>query len=153
MGGRKMKANNKARIEVLARSENIGFVRMSVATFASQLDFTLGELEEIKVAVSEGISNSVLHAYPGKEEGMVFIELEIDGDTLYLTIEDRGQGIEDPEEVLEPAYSSSDRMGLGFAFIKSFMDSFELQSSPGKGVLLRMERSAGVKDRAKSEED
>lgn len=129
---------NEARLTLMSRSKNIGLARITVATFASELDFTLNELEEIKVAVSEAVTNCVIHAYP-RQEGIIEMEMIIEDNKLILIVSDQGTGIDDIETVLQPAYSSKDEhMGLGFAFIESFMDDFELDSRPGKGTRVRM---------------
>ncbi len=129
---------NKAYLTVLSNSSNVGLARITVATFASELDFTLSELEEIKVAVSEAVTNSIIHGYP-LEEGKIEIEMEIKNEQLNISIIDHGVGIEDVEAVLQPTYSTKeDHMGLGLAFIDSFMDEFELQSDVNKGTFLTM---------------
>lgn len=137
--GLSMEEKNKALIEIPARSENIGFVRVAVASFASQLDFTLGELEEIKVAVSEGVSNAIIHAY-GEEEGQITIHITIHGDLLTITITDYGMGMVETTEAFTPSFTTAGRMGLGLVFIESFMDSARLTSPPGGGTTLIMEK-------------
>lgn len=129
---------NHAHISMLSRSNNVGLARLAAATFASELDFTLNELEEIKVAVSEAVTNCIIHAYP-LEEGVIEIDLEIAEDQLIIVVEDKGVGINDLEAVLQPNYSSKEEhIGLGLAFIDSFMDRFELNSEPGKGTIVKM---------------
>lgn len=129
---------NRAHLTLISRSKNIGLARLTVATFASELDFTLNELEEIKVAISEAVTNCVIHAYPGKT-GTIDIDMLIDNDQLSVNVTDQGIGIADIEMVLQPSYSSKEEhMGLGFAFIESFMDSFELESEVDRGTKVKM---------------
>ncbi|NLJ84266.1 MAG: anti-sigma F factor [Halanaerobiaceae bacterium] len=129
---------NHAHIRMLSRSNNVGLARLAAASFASELDFTLNELEEIKVAVSEAVTNCIIHAYP-LEEGIIEIDLRIEGEELIIVVEDKGVGIEDLEAVLQPNYSTKEEhMGLGLAFIDSFMDRFQLSSEPGKGTVVKM---------------
>ena len=129
---------NHAHIRMLSRSNNVGLARLAAASFASELDFTLNELEEIKVAVSEAVTNCIIHAYP-LEEGIIEIDLRIEGEELIIVVEDKGVGIEDLEVVLQPNYSTKEEhMGLGLAFIDSFMDRFQLSSEPGKGTVVKM---------------
>lgn len=132
-------ANNRVKMEMSSRSENIAFARVAVAAFAAQLEFTLAEIEEIKVAISEAVSNCVIHGYGGRPDETVYITLEIDGEQLKLEVEDFGVGIEDIEAAMQPAFSTGEeRMGLGLVFINSFMNEMELISEPGKGTLVRM---------------
>lgn len=131
---------NKAHLTLMGKSSNVGLARIAVATFASELDFTLSELEEIKVAISEAVTNCIIHGYPLKE-GMIDIEMIIEDKSLIITISDQGIGIEDVEAVLQPSFSTrEDHMGLGLAFIDSFMDSFKLESIINEGTTLTMEK-------------
>lgn len=135
---------NRAYIEFPARSENLGFARVAVASFASQLEFTLGELEEIKVAVSEGVSNAIIHAYEEGEEGTVSLEITLEHTLLRIEILDSGKGIHDPESAFEPSFTTADRMGLGLAFIDSFMDSVSITTPTGGGTCLVMEKTPQI---------
>ncbi len=136
---------NRMRLELASRAENVGVARVAVAAFAGPLGFTLAELEEIKVAVSEAVSNAVLHGYP-EGEGTVRIEAEAAEGALELVVEDQGRGIEDVAQARRPAFSTDPaRMGLGFVFMESFSDSLEVSSSPGRGTRVRMrKRPAGA---------
>ena len=117
---------------------NIGVARIAVATFAAGLDFTVPDVEEIKVAVSEAVSNAVLHAYPGGS-GDVTLRAFWEGDALVVEVEDQGIGIPDVAKAREPGFTTApDHMGLGFSFMESFMDDLSLESSPGKGTRVRM---------------
>lgn len=133
-------AQNEMRLEIMSRPENVGLARVAVAAFAGQLDFTLGDLEEIKVAVSEAVSNSVLHAYEDPT-GRIEVTVRIDGPVLEIVVEDWGKGIPDVDEARQPAFSTDpERMGLGFVFIESFMDEVEVRSQPGAGTVVRMRK-------------
>lgn len=134
-----MKAKNEIKIELAANSENVGIARVVVAAFAAQLDFTLSTLEEIKVAVSEAVSNSVIHGYGGSGEGSVFITLRLWDDYIEIVVKDDGCGIADVYQARQPTYSSDpERMGLGFVFMESFMDEVEVCSEVGQGTTVRM---------------
>lgn len=131
-------ADNSMKLEIPAKAENVGLARVAVAAFASQIDFTLGELEEIKVAVSEAVSNAVVHAYE-PEPGMVTITCRLYGDLVEVTVADTGRGIPDVEKAREASFSTlPDRMGLGFSFIEAFMDELEVDSAEGRGTRVRM---------------
>lgn len=136
-----MEKLNQLKLEIMSKPENIGIARLTVASFAAQLDFTLNELEELKVVVSEAVSNAILHGY-GDNEGIVEIEATLYPGTLALTVTDWGRGIADLEQAREPAFTTSeDRMGLGFTFIESFMDQVQIESTPGQGTRVMMEKS------------
>jgi stage II sporulation protein AB (anti-sigma F factor) len=130
--------SNSAHLTILSKSNNVGLARITVATFASELDFTLSELEEIKVAVSEAVTNCIIHGYPFTE-GLIDIQMEIDKDRLMIKVIDQGVGIKDVNAVLQPSYSTrDDHMGLGLAFIDSFMDKFTLESELDQGTTVTM---------------
>lgn len=130
--------SNQAHLSILGKSSNVGLARIAAATFASELDFTLSELEEIKVAVSEAVTNCIIHAYP-LTEGMIEIDFKIVDERLMIAIADRGVGINDVDAVLQPSYSTKEgHMGLGLAFIDSFMDEFVLESEINKGTVVNM---------------
>ena len=136
----KNKVINFMRIELLSCPENVALARVAVAAFAAQLDMTLNDLEELKVATSEAVSNSVIHGYDNKPMGVVRIIANLYDNTLELIIEDDGRGIEDIEQATQPAYSTiPERMGLGFVFMKSFMDEVLVESVVNQGtkVILR----------------
>ncbi len=129
--------NNKAKLIIDALSDNIGLARVTVASFAAQLDFTLAELEEIKVAISEAVSNSIIHGYQ-EEVGEIELKMQISYNQLEIIVIDQGSGIEDVAVACEPSYTTADRMGLGLVFIDSFMDTFEIESKLNYGTKLRM---------------
>lgn len=138
-----MGVKNWVRFDYPSISQNVGFARACSAAFASQLECTLEELEEIKLVVSEAVSNSIIHGYGGREDGVVTLELQlICENTIEILVEDKGCGISDIEQALQPAYSSDpDRAGLGFAFMKSFMDELEVISETDRGTKVRMTKS------------
>ncbi|NMB11131.1 MAG: anti-sigma F factor [Firmicutes bacterium] len=125
-----------------SRAINIGFARTAIAIFASQLDFTLDELDEIKIAASEAVSNAVIHGYKGRE-GEITVICRLFDDVLEITIRDEGEGIADVEKALEPAFTTEpeERMGLGLVFIKEYMDRLVVESTAGKGTSLVMTKS------------
>ncbi len=136
-------AGNEMELRFPARPENVGLARVAVAAFASQLPFTLPELEEIKVAVSEAVSNAVVHAYDGGEGAVRVRACRRDG-VLEIVVSDRGRGIEDVRRAREPSFTTAPgRMGLGFAFMEAFMDRVEVASAPGRGTRVRMWKRAG----------
>ncbi|HHW17954.1 MAG TPA: anti-sigma F factor [Firmicutes bacterium] len=118
---------------------NVSVARIAVATFASSLGFSIPDIEEIKVAVSEAISNAILHAYPGGYgEVSVRASAACDG-SLVIEVEDTGQGIADVAKAREPGFTTvPDHMGLGFSFMESFMDEVSVDSWPGRGTKVRM---------------
>ncbi|GAA0068871.1 anti-sigma F factor [Clostridium sardiniense] len=129
--------DNKISIEFLSKSQNEAFARVAVAAFVSQLDPTIEELTDVKTAVSEGVTNSIIHGYENREDGKVRIDASIKGDEIEIVIADFGRGIEDIEKAKEPLYTSRpdlERSGMGFTVMESFMDSLEVYSEKGKGT-------------------
>lgn len=130
-----MKAINTIKLTIQSLPENIPLARVAVAAFIAQVDVTVDQLEDIKVAVSEAISNAIIHGYEHRPGEWVEIEVSRFDDTFQITIRDYGKGIEDIEKALEPAYSTDNqRMGLGFVFMQSFMDEVRVTSEVGKGT-------------------
>ena len=134
-----MKTANWIKLEISSDTRNVAFARTAVALFASQLDWTLDELEDIKVAVSEAVSNSVIHGY-SLQEGVVIVEARYEGPELSISIEDFGQGIADIEQAQEVGFTSipEERMGLGFTFMHEYMDQVLVASEVGKGTKVTM---------------
>lgn len=135
-----MQVNNKFTMNVLAKSANESFARACVAAFASQLDPTLEEIGDIKTAVSEAVTNCIVHAYKEKI-GKIYISGELcEGNMLRIKIRDTGCGIENVEKAMEPLYTTvgGERAGLGFAVMQSFMDSVKVRSKVGKGTSIVM---------------
>ena len=138
----KAACQNYIKLEFPAKSANEGFARSAVAAFAAQLDPTLDEIGDIKTAVSEAVTNAIVHAYP-ETMGTVWLRARIlDGDTLELTVKDKGRGIPDVKQAMEPLYSTGgdDRSGMGFTIMESFMDRLRVRSAPGKGTTVTMQR-------------
>ena len=136
--------HNRMKVEFLAKSENESFARVSVASFIAQLDPTLEEINDVKTAVSEAVTNSIIHGYDNDENGIVSIETIIKNKEVIITVEDNGQGIEDIEEAREPLYTSKpelERSGMGFTFMETFMNSIEVFSEFGKGTKVVMKKS------------
>ena len=134
--------SNYIKLEFPSKSANEAFARSAVAAFAAQLDPTLDELGDIKTAVSEAVTNAIVHAYP-EELGVVFLRARIiRGDTLELTVKDRGRGIPDVKKAMEPLYTTGgeERSGMGFTIMESFMDKLQVRSRPGKGTTVTMKR-------------
>ena len=130
---------NKIRLEFTGIGENVALARLVVASLAGQLNFTLSDIEELKVAVSEAVSNSIIHGYNAVPSGIVILEAWSDIDSLVIKIVDMGKGIADIQKAMEPAYSTEpDRMGLGFVFMQSFMDDLQVDSEPGKGTTVTL---------------
>jgi len=134
-------ARNAMKLTFASRSENESFARVAVAAFVSQLDPTLDELNDLKTAVSEAVTNAIIHGYENDPSGEVTIEAAIEGDTVTLSVSDNGRGIEDLELAMQPLYTSKpelERSGMGFTIMENFMDRFEVVSEPGKGTRIAM---------------
>lgn len=137
-----MKVNNEARVEFPGLSANEGFARSIAACFAAQLDPTLEELGDLKTAVSEAVTNCIVHAYPN-EAGRISLRLRIlEGDVLEVRIRDWGTGILDVERAREPLFTTGgeERSGMGFSIMECFMDSLRVRSAPGKGTVVTMRK-------------
>ena len=142
---------NYMKLEIAAVSENESFARSAVAAFALTLNPTLTELSDIRTAVSEAVTNCIVHAY-GQSTETNAIEIECRAETdgekrrLHITIADKGCGIEDLERAVTPFYTtlaSEERSGLGFTIMQTFMDEFSLQSTRGKGTRVYMQKRIG----------
>ena len=136
-----MKAENYIRLELPSRSANEAVARGVAAAFAAQMDPTLEELGDIKTAVSEAVTNCIVHAYPDRI-GTIVLQCRILGDILEITVRDRGKGIEDLEQARQPLYTTggSERSGMGFTIMESFMTECRVMSQPGKGTTVRMRK-------------
>ena len=136
------KIQNGMKLEFFSRSVNESFARTAVACFAAQLDPTLEEINDIKTAVSEAVTNCIVHAYPN-ELGIITVQARIyEGDRLELTVKDKGIGIPDIRAAREPLFTTggSERSGMGFTIMESFMDAVKVRSQAGKGTTLVMMR-------------
>lgn len=137
-----MKRENELKIAMDSLSVNIGIVRLTAAAFAAQKNLTLSEIDEVKVAVSEALSNSIIHGY-AKQSGIVELLMRSYDDRLEFIVKDTGCGIADVDKARQPSYSSDpERMGLGFAFMESFMDSLTVESGIGTGTIVTMVKYA-----------
>lgn len=146
----KAKVINEITLEFLSQSRNEGFVRAVVACFAAQLDPTINELEDIKTAVSEAVTNAIVHGYPASI-GKVQLKARIyEGGVLELIVKDYGQGIPDVEKAREPMYTTGgeDRSGMGFTIMESFMDRLVVRSLPGRGTTVVMRKKLASRVRA-----
>lgn len=135
--------DNKMKIEFLSKSQNESFARVAVAAFISQLDPTIEEITDIKTAVSEAVTNAIIHGYENAEDKIIEIEAEIEGNIATVIIIDNGIGIENIEEAMQPLYTSKpdmERSGLGFTVMESFMDSLQVESEKGKGTKVTMKK-------------
>jgi stage II sporulation protein AB (anti-sigma F factor) len=134
--------HNRIKIEFLSKSQNESFARVAVAAFAAQLDPTIDEISDVKTAVSEAVTNSIIHGYNSEEE-MITIEAIIDGSELTVIISDSGQGIDNLEVAMQPLYTSRpdlERSGMGFTVMEAFMDSLEVKSNKGTGTSIIMKK-------------
>ena len=135
-----MRLNNQMSLKFLSLSVNESFARNVVGCFALQLNPSVAEISDIKTAVSEAVTNCIVHGYDGKI-GEVAINAEIDGQTLHIKIFDKGVGIENVSEALEPFYTTKpdeERSGMGFTIMKSFMDDVKVESEKGVGTTIYM---------------
>jgi stage II sporulation protein AB (anti-sigma F factor) len=142
-----MKPLNQVRLEFDSRSANEGFARSAAACFAAQLDPTLEELGDIKTAVSEAVTNAIVHAYPDSI-GKVQLKLRLFGDnSLEIAVKDWGVGISDPEKAREPLFTTggAERSGMGFTIMESFMDTLRLRTAPGKGTSVVMRKRLALR--------
>lgn len=132
---------NRIVLRFLSIADNVGLARVAVAALAGQARFSLNDIEEIKVAVSEAVSNAIIHGYRGRQDGWVEVRCELDHQGITVAVEDWGIGIEDIAQARQPAYSEDpERMGLGFVFMESFMHGLAVESTPGKGTRVKMHR-------------
>lgn len=144
-----MKQVNYIKLDFPARSVNEGFARAAAAAFAAQMDPTLEELGDIRTAVSEAVTNAIVHAYPD-EIGTVTMRLRIlEGNVLEIMVRDRGVGIPDIPKAMEPMFSTGgeERSGMGFTIMGSFMDGLRVRSAPAKGTTVVMSKKISVKVR------
>ena len=135
--------DNRVKIEFLSKSQNESFARVAVAAFVSQLDPTIEEITDIKTAVSEAVTNAIIHGYENGE-GIVTIEASIKDNEAIIIISDNGVGIEDVEEAMQPLYTSRpdlERSGMGFTVMETFMDYLEVSSEKGKGTKVTMKKA------------
>ena len=135
-----MKEINRMKLEFLSKSANEGFARLAAAGFLAQLDPTLDELGDIKTAVSEAVTNSIVHGYPDSI-GRIVMKIRIfEGNIAEISVRDYGIGIENIEKAMEPMFTTGgeDRSGMGFTIMESFTDSLKVRSKKGRGTLVTM---------------
>lgn len=145
------RAENYVTVEFLSRSSNEGFARVAAAGFAAQLDPTLDEIGDIKTAVSEAVTNAIVHAYPDKL-GKIVLKLKIlEGNVLEITVRDWGRGIEDIRQAREPLFTTGgeERSGMGFTIMESFMDRVNVRSAVDKGTSVVMRKRIAQRISAK----
>lgn len=139
------KIANEMVMEVDGRPGNEGFIRVSVAAFCTQLNPTLEEVADVKTAVSEAVTNAIIHGYEGKVE-KIRIRCRTYGKTMELLIEDHGVGIPDVKKAMEPLYTTkpeAERSGMGFSFMEAFMDELEVESEVNHGTRVIMRKNIG----------
>ncbi len=137
-----MKLTNTMKTEFESRSVNEGFARSAAACFIAQLDPTLEELGDVRTAVSEAVTNSIVHAYPNGI-GRILLRIRLfDDNTAEIVIRDWGVGISDVDKAMEPLFTTGgeDRSGMGFTIMSSFMDGLRVRSAPGKGTTVTMKK-------------
>ena len=146
--------NNEMKLEFISKSSNEAFARVAVAAFASQLDPTIEELADIKTAVSEAVTNSIIHGYE-KKQGVVKISSWLTENEIIIEISDKGKGIENIEMAKEPLYTTKpnlERSGMGFTIMESFMDKVDVESVVGLGTKVTMSKIIKPKEEKDEEE-
>ena len=144
---------NEMKIEFISKSSNEAFARIAVAAFASQLDPTIEELADIKTAVSEAVTNCIIHGYD-KKQGIVKIVSKLKENEIIIEISDKGKGIENIDEAKEPLYTTKpnlERSGMGFTIMESFMDRMEVESILGLGTKVTMSKI--IKPKTENEDE
>ena len=141
----KSRYDNEMELQFISKSRNEAFARITVAAFAAQLDPTIEELADIKTAVSEAVTNCIVHAYEDAE-GIIKLRATLLDNVLEIEISDNGKGIEDVKQAMLPMYTTkpeADRSGMGFSFMEAFMDQVEVESIPGEGTEVKMKKTIG----------
>ncbi|RBP68366.1 stage II sporulation protein AB (anti-sigma F factor) [Alkalibaculum bacchi] len=135
--------NNRMKLEILSKSDNESFARVVVSAFAAKLDPTIEEITDIKTAVSEAVTNSIIHGY-NRDDEVIHITCEIDKNTVIIEVIDYGVGIKDVGKAMEPLFTSKpemERSGMGFTVMESFMDEVEVKSIPGVETRVKMKKT------------
>lgn len=143
-----MNDTNKMLLKFESRSQNESFARTVVAAFAASLDPTIEELADIKTAVSEAVTNCIIHGYVN-QIGIIEMRCSTKGSELTVEVEDYGVGIENIQKAMEPLYTTKpelERSGMGFSFMEAFMDDLEVESTVGRGTMIRMKKRLGKPD-------
>ena len=137
---------NEMKMEFDAISANESFARVAVAAFVSELDPTLEEISDIKTAVSEAVTNAIIHGYDGLANGKVKLHCLLEGDVIHIEVADEGKGVADVEQAMEPLFTTKpelNRSGMGFPFMEAFMDDLEVVSGLGEGTKILMKKKVG----------
>lgn len=140
-----MENTNEMQVIFDSRSSNESFARVTVASFMTALNPTVEEVSDVKTAVSEAVTNAIIHGYEN-EVHKISIRCRTEDHTLYLEVQDEGKGIENIERAMEPLFTTKpelERSGMGFSFMEAFMDKLEVWSEPGKGTIVKMEKTIG----------
>ena len=140
-----MENTNEMQLIFDSRSSNESFARVTVAAFMTSLNPTVEEVSDVKTAVSEAVTNAVIHGYENEVHD-IYIRCRTKERSLYIEIEDKGKGIEDVEAAMEPLFTTKpdlDRSGMGFSFMEAFMDELKVESEPGKGTVVKMKKIIG----------
>ena len=140
-----MVQGNSMELVFESKSINEGFARVAVAAFLTQLNPTLEEVSDVKTAVSEAVTNAIIHGYD-KKEGKIRIRSRIENQIFYIEVVDEGKGIEDVGKAMEPLFTTKpemDRSGMGFSFMEAFMDELQVISEMGKGTVVKMQKTIG----------
>ena len=140
-----MRDTNEMELVFDSISVPVGFARAAVAAFMTQLNPTLEEVADVKTAVSEAVTNAIIHGYE-KEVKKIRIHCHLKEQVIYIEVQDYGKGIENVKQAMEPMYTSKpelERSGMGFSFMEAFMDEISVESEPGKGTLVKMQRKIG----------
>ena len=139
-----MKAIDQATIVFTSRSANEGFARAAAACFAAQLDPTLDEVADIKTAVSEAVTNAIVHAYRDRKDGKIYITMKLTQDgRIVIAVRDTGCGIADVAQARQPCFTTApgeERSGMGFSIMETFMDTLRVSSRPGRGTTVTMSK-------------
>ena len=137
---------NRAKVKFAAISENEAFARVIATAFITSLDPTIEEVQDVKTAVSEAVTNAIVHGYENKG-GEIEMSLEIKGREVYIRIKDEGVGIDDVGKAMEPLFTTKpeqERSGMGFSFMEAFMDELDVSSIKGRGTTVHMKKIIGV---------
>ena len=144
-GSRENTGREWMKLEIESRSQNEEFARVAVAVFMSRMDPNLEELDDVKTAVSEAVTNAIIHGYQSRE-GVIYIEAVVCGKELTVVVKDTGMGISDIKKAMEPMFTSDktgERSGMGFSFMEAFMDQVLVVSEPGIGTTVTMKKKIG----------
>lgn len=138
-----MMTTNQVTVEFVSNPENERLARVMISAFSTVLDPTLEEMADMKTAVSEAVTNAILHGYE-KKRGIICMELHRKNRTITVKISDKGEGIENVEKAMEPLFTTKpdqERTGMGFSFMEAFMDELDVESKPGEGTTVTMKRT------------